>query len=162
MIEEPLRDDGMPADLAPPHTEMKLAVVSRYIGYTTERGRGGGFLHATQGATRRRYIDAFAGVGRYDFGQGHLRDGSAILALRREVPGPAGASPIGFTHLRFVELEDARAAVLDRRVAATGTAAIRARVHCGDANALMHELLAEVEDRTPTLVLLDPPMTSTI
>ncbi|MBU6422416.1 MAG: three-Cys-motif partner protein TcmP, partial [Chloroflexi bacterium] len=148
--------DGRPVDPAPAHTEMKLAVLSRYIGYVDERGRGGGFLHATRSAMYRRYIDGFAGVGRYDFGNGHVRDGSALIALRAEVPGAAGASPIRFTHLRFVELDDDRANTLEARTRAAGATEARARVVRGDANVVMVDALNEVEDRTPTLVLLDP------
>lgn len=151
-----LASDGLPVDPAPPHTEMKLAVLSRYIGYVDERGRGGGFLHATRSAVYRRYIDGFAGVGRYDFGSGHVRDGSALIALRAEVPGAAEASSIRFTQLRFVELDQSRAEILEARTRATVGAEARARVLRGDANVVIVDVLKEVEDRTPTLVLLDP------
>lgn len=59
---------------------MKLAIVSRSIGYRTPQGKGGGFLHATQKASPRRYIDGYAGIGRYDFGLGPVRDGTALDA----------------------------------------------------------------------------------
>lgn len=150
----PRLPDGGPVDPAAPHTEMKLAIVRRYMGYVDEAGRGGGFLKAAQAALFRRCIDAYAGVGLVDFGEGHLRDGTALIALNASIPR-TGHAPARFTHLDFVEIDQGRAAALQERVDRLDPER-RSHVHPGDANVLVPNLLEAVEDRTPTIAVLDP------
>jgi hypothetical protein len=45
-------------------TQIKLSVLSRYIGYRNKQNSGGGFLNATVRARGRYYIDGHASVGR--------------------------------------------------------------------------------------------------
>ena len=135
-------------------SNMKLAVLSRYIGYKTAKGVGGGFLNATVGARARDYIDGHSSYG-VDRVEGVFRrNGTPLIALTREVTLKDGRKS-RFDNLWFVEIDPERAAELRQRVADLGQLE-RAKVICGDINAVIADILKGVHPLAPTLCVLDP------
>lgn len=135
-------------------TEIKLSVLSRYIGYRDERNRGGGFLNATMRSAGRCYIDGHASYGADRISGFHRRNGTPLIALDAHVETKAGQSS-RFTKLWFVEIAADRAAELQRRIEerqATG----RAQVIVGDLEKKIVDILPQIPPTHPTICTLDP------
>src|SRR5687768_13860982 len=111
-------------------SNIKLAVVHRYIGYRNEQNTGGGFLNATVGARARDYIDGHASYGVDRIEGVFRRNGTPLIALDADVRTNDGRRS-RFDNLWFVEIDEERAAELRARVAEKG-GADRAKVICGD------------------------------
>lgn len=135
-------------------TEIKLSVLSRYIGYRDERNRGGGFLNATVRSAGRSYIDGHASYGEDRISGLYRRNGTPLIALDAHVETKK-FGPSRFTKLWFVEIDSERAANLDKHIQERG-AQERARVIVGDINEVIAEILANVPVHSPTICTLDP------
>ena len=135
-------------------SNIKLSVVSRYIGYRNEQNSGGGFLNATVRSPGRYYIDGHASYGE-DRVQGVFRrNGTPLIALEAVVQTRLhGLSR--FTHLWFVELRADRAAMLRKHVEDRNETA-RADVLEGDINERILDILPQVPHHSPALCVLDP------
>ncbi len=135
-------------------SEIKLSVLSRYIGYRDERNRGGGFLNATVRSPGRCYIDGHASYGEDRIAGVCRRNGTPLIALDAHVETNAGQSS-RFTRLWFVEIDRDRAAELRRRVGER-RASDRADVIVGDINERIADVLPRVPATHPTICTLDP------
>ena len=122
-------------------TRDKLKVVEDYLPP---------YLTATQRATERVYIDAFAGPGKNILERtGETIDGSPLIALSAK-----GHDGRGFDRLFFIDNDRNAVLELEAEVALRG-ATNRAEVIHGDVNAVLPRLIRTIHPRSPTFVFLD-------
>ncbi len=102
------------------------------------------YRSATQKAFKTFYIDGFSGPGRLpDEETGQMVDGSPLVALKADPP---------FTTCFLIELN----AQVAYRLKSEVSGFRNAQVILGDANAEIPRLLGLINDKSPTLVVLDP------
>jgi three-Cys-motif partner protein len=102
------------------------------------------YRSATQKAFKTFYIDGFSGPGRLpDEETGQMVDGSPLVALKAAPP---------FTACFLIELN----AQVARRLKSEVSGFRNAHVILGDANTEIPRVLGLVNDKSPTLVVLDP------
>lgn len=135
-------------------TEIKLSILSRYVGYRPDGKGGGGFLNATVKAVGRSYIDGHASYGVDRIEGFNRRNGTPLIALDARVETKAGRLS-QFTKLWFVEIDETRAEELRRRVNERGASA-RAKVIVGDINTKVAEIVPQIPTNHPALCTLDP------
>ena len=122
-------------------TRDKLKVVEDYLPP---------YLTATQRATERVYIDAFAGPGKNILERtGETIDGSPLIALSAK-----GHDGRGFDRLFFIDNDRQAIRELKAEVASYG-ATNRAEVIQGDVNDELPRLMRKIHPRSPTFVFLD-------
>ena len=122
-------------------TRDKLKVVEDYLPP---------YLTATQRATERVYIDAFAGPGKNILERtGETIDGSPLIALSAK-----GHDGRGFDRLFFIDNDRQAIRELTAEVASYG-ATNRAEVIQGDVNDELPRLMRKIHPRSPTFVFLD-------
>ena len=122
-------------------TRDKLKVVEDYLPP---------YLTATQRATERVYIDAFAGPGKNILERtGETIDGSPLIALSAK-----GHDGRGFDRLFFIDNDPQAVRELKAEVASR-EATNRATVIRGDVNEELPRLIRTIHPRSPTLVFLD-------
>ena len=122
-------------------TRDKLKVVEDYLPP---------YLTATQRATERVYIDAFAGPGKNILERtGETIDGSPLIALSAK-----GHDGRGFDRLFFIDNDRQAIRELKAEVASYG-ATNRAEVIHGDVNVVLPRLIRTIHPRSPTFVFLD-------
>jgi three-Cys-motif partner protein len=125
-------------------SEEKLDLLRCYLGGGSQ---GGGFLPATKGAHQRYYIDLFAGPGQDKVREmGKVIDGSPLIALK--------AGPPEFTKLFLVDADPKNVASLDAHRADYPTRSIQ--TFCGDANARIADILAQLPVDYPVFAFIDP------
>ncbi len=103
------------------------------------------FIKATKRATKRYYVDGFAGPGINEFEDGSKRRGSPLIALDQEE----------FTHLFFVEKDADAFQALQEKVVAHPNAG-KVTLYNDDFNEVLPKILWQIEERSPTIFLLDP------
>lgn len=130
----------MPREVGP-WTKDKLKVVEDYLSP---------YLTATQKATERVYIDAFAGPGTNVLERtGEIIDGSPLIALAGK-----GKDGRGFDRLFFIDDDADAITELRAHIARLGESH-RAETIYGDVNVALPRLMIRINKRSPTLVLLD-------
>ncbi len=130
----------MPREVGP-WTKDKLKVVEDYLSP---------YLTATQRATERVYIDAFAGPGTNILERtGEIIDGSPLIALSAK-----GKDGRGFDRLFFIDDDADAVTELRSHIARLGENH-RAEVVYGDVNVALPRLMTRINQRSPTFVLLD-------
>ncbi|KXG42851.1 three-Cys-motif partner protein TcmP [Tepidibacillus decaturensis] len=116
----------------------KLAFLEKYLPI---------FVNATKRALHRYYIDGFAGNGEWIHREtGEYVPGSATIALKYAND---------FTGLHFVEMDPDRVSNLKRLVKDFSTEH-KAKVHQGDTNIILPEIMKGIHPKAPTFVFLDP------
>ena len=131
----------MPREVGP-WTKDKLKILSQYLP---------AYLTATHRATERVYIDAFAGPGTNTLQRTReIIDGSPLIALSAR--GKNGAR--GFDRLYFIERSNDLADELKKEIEFRGENR-RATVIVGDVNIELPRLIRNINERSPTFVLLD-------
>ena len=130
----------MPRDVGE-WTQDKLKIVTQYLP---------AYLTATQRATERIYIDAFAGPGTNRIERtGEVIDGSPLIALSaKDKKGHA------FSRLFFIEHDAGAARELKAEVVNRGQYH-RAAVVEGDVNVELPRLMHRINKRSPTFIFLD-------
>ncbi|PKB68927.1 MAG: hypothetical protein BZY81_00015 [SAR202 cluster bacterium Io17-Chloro-G4] len=109
------------------------------------------YLSATQKATERIYIDAFAGPGQNLLNRSdRVIDGSPLIAL--DASGPKGTI---FDRLFFIE-DDPEAASELNQLLSSHDKTNRAKVIPGEVNQKLPELMAKLPKRSPTFIFIDP------
>jgi len=117
-------------------TADKLVFIEKYIP---------AFVKATKRATKRYYVDGFAGPGINEFEDGSKRRGSPLIALDQDE----------FTHLYFVEKDPNAFKTLERKVQ-QHLNQNKTTLYNADFNDVLPEVLCQIEERSPTIFLLDP------
>ncbi len=117
-------------------TADKLEFIEKYIP---------AFVKATKGATKRYYVDGFAGPGINEFEDGSKMRGSPLIALEQNE----------FTHLYFVE-KDLDAFKALKQIVQQHPNKDKATLYNADFNEILPEILVQIEERSPTVFLLDP------
>lgn len=130
----------MPREVGP-WTKDKLKVLEDYLPP---------YLTATQKATERIYIDAFAGPGQNILERTkETIDGSPLIALSAK-----GKNGHIFDRLYFIDDDAESVMELREHVARLGQSD-RAEVIYGDVNSQLPRLIRRINKRSPTFVLLD-------
>ena len=117
-------------------TADKLEFIEKYIP---------AFVKATKKATKRYYVDGFAGPGVNEFEDGSKRRGSPLIALAQNE----------FTRLYFVEENPDVFRALEQKVRQHPNKN-KATLYNADFNEILPEILGQIEERSPTVFLLDP------
>lgn len=117
-------------------TADKLDFIEKYIP---------AFVKATKRATKRYYVDGFAGPGINEFEDGSKRRGSPLIALDQE----------DFTHIFFVEKDADAFEALQEKVAAHPNSG-KVTLYNDDFNEVLPGILRQIEEHSPTIFLLDP------
>lgn len=128
---------------AHPWTIDKLEFLEKYVP---------GFLTACKRSWYTCYVDGFAGPGTNTDTAGVVRYGSPLIALNA-----VGAAPDQkqFDTLHFVEADPKTANTLRENIKDHPKAS-RVRQYQQDFNEVIPDILGQIDQRTPTLFLLDP------